>query len=392
MRLVTTWYGSFLVGDDGGLLASATFPKSAPEIAERLRLMREGEVLDEERHVAPAEGGYDVHEDRLTVLPGTERAVGGTPLDGVPSPVDLGFPPTLLRDASLELATASLREALPPDQPVVLYLRAMDLVDREGTRALEMLRAWHAFHFPELGAVVGDEEFLSLVAEDPDRAAILGRRPDLDRGVDAGRPLADGEAEAMRTLARHVIEARSEGRRLREALEEAVLGLAPNLAAVAGPLVGARLIGLAGSLERLSRMPSSTVQLLGAERALFLHIREGAPAPKHGVIFQHPAVHSSPPWLRGRVARALAGKISIAARADVAGTRGDGDLGRELRERFLERVQQLRSQHPQAPPGWKRRRPRDLTRERSGHRGRGRAKGRPGRGGPRQKGRGRRRR
>ncbi len=390
MRLVSTWYGSFLVDEAGGLLASATFPKSAPEVAERLRLMREGEVLDEERRVAPPGDAFLVHEDRLLALEGAERAAGAAPREGVPAPEGLGFPPSLLRDASLQLAASSLREALPPDQPVVLYLRAMDLVDREGSRALEMLRAWHAFHFPELGAVVGDEEFLSLVAEDPDRGAILGRRPDLDRGVDAGRPLAPGEAEAMAALARHVLETRTEGRRLREALEGAVLSVAPNLSAVAGPLVGARLIGLAGSLERLSRMPSSTVQLLGAERALFLHIREGAPAPKHGVIFQHPVVHSSPPWLRGRVARALAGKISIAARGDVAGTRPDGDLGRELRERFLERAQQLRIQHPQAPPGWKRRRPRDMTRD--GSRRRGRPKGRSKRGGPRQRGGGRGRR
>jgi len=196
----------------------------------------------------------------------------------------------------------------------------------------------------------------------------------------------------MGALARHVLETRAEGRRLREALEVAVLDSAPNLAAVAGPLVGARLIGLAGSLERLSRMPSSTIQLLGAERALFLHIREGAPAPKHGVIFQHPAVHSSPPWLRGRVARALAGKIAIAARADAAGTRADDELGRELRGRFLERVQHLRVQHPQAPPGWRRRRPKDLTRERPRHRGRGRPGGKGGRGGAHQRGKGRRHR
>jgi nucleolar protein 56 len=154
---------------------------------------------------------------------------------------------------------------------------------------------------------------------------------------------------------------------------------APNIAVLAGPLVGARLLSHAGSLDRLSRMPSSTIQLLGAEKALFLHIKEGAPAPKHGVIFQHPAVHSSPPWLRGRVARALAGKIAIAARGDAMDRRPDGSLGGELREQFLKRVQSLRIEQPQPPAGWKRRRPRDM------------AKGRKARGrrGPKKKGRGR---
>jgi nucleolar protein 56 len=171
----------------------------------------------------------------------------------------------------------------------------------------------------------------------------------------------------MAAMARHIRDTRTEGRHLRETLEEAMVGTAPNLAALAGPLVGARLLSLAGSLERLSRMPSSTIQLLGAEKALFLHIKEGTPSPKHGVIFQHPSVHSSPPWLRGKVARALAGKLAIAARADAFDSRPDGSLGRELREAFSERVQQLRSEQPQPPLGWKRRRP-----EPRGHGGRGR--------------------
>ncbi|MCK5413857.1 MAG: hypothetical protein KAJ35_00595, partial [Thermoplasmata archaeon] len=89
-----------------------------------------------------------------------------------------------------------------------------------------------------------------------------------------------------------------------------------------------------------------------------------------------------PPWLRGRVARALAGKIAIAVRGDAIGTHPDGSLGAELREVFLKRVQQLRIEHPQPPAGWKRRRPRD---DKRGKRGGGRGKGR---GGPRQKGRG----
>ena len=395
MRLVTTWYGSFALDEDGTVLASALFPKSAEEIADRLKLIREGEVLDEDIQVAPAGEEFTVSEDRLLALDGATRQDGGTDLPQVPGPEEMGFGPELLRDASLALATSSIREALPEDQPVVLYLRAMDLVEQEATRSLEMLRAWHSFHFPELGALVGDEEFIALVSGGPDRAVILSVRPDLDPGVDAGRSLAPGEGDAMASLARHIKESRAEGRRLRETLEEAIVDVAPNLSVLAGPLVGARLLSLAGSLDRLARMPSSTIQLLGAEKALFLHIKEGAPAPKHGVIFQHPSVHSSPPWLRGKVARALAGKIAIAVRGDVMDSRPDGSLGGELREQFLGRVQYLRIQQPQPPAGWKRRRYRDEKRGKGGRGGPGRGRGGPGkgrggpgkgRGGPRKKG------
>jgi nucleolar protein 56 len=386
MRLVTTWYGCFLVNGEGDVLASSPFPKVASEIADRLKLIREGEVLDEEILVAPKDIPFEVTEDRLLSLDGAERVGDASPDVIVPGPEEIGMPPSMLREASLALATSSIKDALPEDQPVILYLRAMDLVEREGTRSLEMLRYWHSFHFPELGVLVGDGEFLSLLSEDPAREAILARRPDLDQGVDAGRSLAPGEGEAMSAMARHIRDARAEGHRLREALEAAMEDAAPNITVLAGPLVGARLLSLAGSLDRLARMPSSTIQLLGAEKALFLHIKEGAPAPKHGVIFQHPSVHSSPPWLRGKVARALAGKIAIAARGDAMDSRPDGSLGRELRETFLARVQKLRSEQPQPPAGWKRSRPRTETR-----RGRGRSKqgrGKQGRGRPRGKGRG----
>ncbi len=391
MRLVTTWYGSFVIDEDGTVLASAPFPGSATEIADRLKLIREREVLDEELKVAPQGGPFSVSEERLLVLDGAERLPPDASPLAVPGPEEVGMPSELLREASLLLATSSIAEALPEDQPVVLYLRAMDLVEREGTKSLEMLRYWHSFHFPELGALVDDREFIALLSDDPGRDAILDRRPDLDPGMDAGRPLAPGENEAMAAMARHIRETRTEGRLLREKLEEAMHDTAPNLEALAGPLVGARLLSLAGSLERLSRMPSSTIQLLGAEKALFLHIKEGAPAPKHGVIFQHPSVHSSPPWLRGRVARALAGKLAIAARADFVGSRPDGTLGLELREGFLKRAQQLRSEQPVPPAGWRRRRP--DTRQRTG-KGKGSRRGGRGtghrKGGKKSKGRSRR--
>ena len=375
MRLVTTWYGTFLLDDDGKLMDSAPFPRKAEEVMERLRLIREGEVLDEELRLAPRDLSFGVTEDRMLALEGAEKVSGPIASDYLPSPESLDMDPSLLREASLQLATASIKDALPPDQPVVLYLRAMDQVDREGSRSLEMLRAWHSFHFPELGALVNDSEFLTLVRNGASRERILGERPELDPGVDAGRPLSPGEGEAMSGMADHILGAMEEARRLRVHLEKAIIEAAPNLAVLAGPLVGARLLNLAGSLERLARLPSSTIQLLGAERALFLHIREGAPAPKHGVIFQHPVVHSSPPWLRGRMARALAGKIAIASRADAYGTRTDGELGRELREQFLTRASELRAAHPDPPPGWRRRRPQEDHRSAKGRRGR---RGRPG--------------
>ncbi|RXE56514.1 RNA-processing protein [Methanoculleus taiwanensis] len=90
----------------------------------------------------------------------------------------------------------------------------------------------------------------------------------------------------------------------------------PNCSALIGGLVAARLASRAGGLEALARMPGSTIQVIGSERALFSHLRSGSPPPKHGIIFQHRRVHNAPKEVRGRVARVLAGKLGIAARID----------------------------------------------------------------------------
>ena len=76
------------------------------------------------------------------------------------------------------------------------------------------------------------------------------------------------------------------------------------------------MISRAGSLPRLAVLPASTIQILGAEKALFRALKTGSSPPKHGLLFQHPLIHSAPKWQRGKIARALAAKIAIAARID----------------------------------------------------------------------------
>ena len=81
-------------------------------------------------------------------------------------------------------------------------------------------------------------------------------------------------------------------------------------------MLGARLISLAGSLEKLAEFPSSTIQVIGASKALFKHLRARAPSPKHGIIYSHPLINTAPWWVRGKIARAVAAKLSLAARID----------------------------------------------------------------------------
>ena len=93
--------------------------------------------------------------------------------------------------------------------------------------------------------------------------------------------------------------------------------VAPNVAFIAGPVLAAKLIEKAGGLKRLGMIPSSTIQVLGAEKAMFRAVKSNARPPKHGLLYQHPYVNGAPRNRRGNRARSLAAKIAIAARADV---------------------------------------------------------------------------
>ena len=99
-------------------------------------------------------------------------------------------------------------------------------------------------------------------------------------------------------------------------LDEIMEGFCRNLKTVAGTVIGAKLMEKAGSLKKLAVMPASTVQLLGAEKALFRHIKSGAKSPKHGLIHEHPFVNQAKYFEKGKRSRLLADKISLAVRID----------------------------------------------------------------------------
>ncbi|WP_018259220.1 NOP5/NOP56 family protein [Halomicrobium katesii] len=170
------------------------------------------------------------------------------------------------------------------------------------------------------------------------------RSADAGSGVEYARELAASEpsdpaGERVQSLAQRVVDLDEEADRLRAYIDRTAPEVAPNLAALAGPVLAARLVSLAGGLESLAKKPSGTVQVLGAEDALFAHLRGSAPSPKHGIIFTHEAVRGTHPDHRGSAARALAGKLTIAARID----HYSGDLRPDLQAELDERIEAIQS-------------------------------------------------
>ena len=204
------------------------------------------------------------------------------------------------------------------DQQLVHAVRAMADCERTANELAERVAEWGGSRYGEAGSGVG---YARRIAEG-------------DVGDSDG---ADGGDRALRSLAERVVAVSEEADELRAYIERTAPAVAPNLSMLAGPVLAARLVSLAGGLEPLAKQPSGTVQVLGAEDALFAHLRGGAPSPKHGIIFTHEYVSGTRREDRGSAARALAGKLSIAARIDHYSGDRRPDLQRELDER-MERI------------------------------------------------------
>ncbi|MFB6353217.1 MAG: NOP5/NOP56 family protein [Halobacteriales archaeon] len=221
-----------------------------------------------------------------------------------------------LNAAAVRAARAAAGEhERAPDQQLVHAVRAMDDCARVANELAERLAEWAGAHYGE--SAVGLEYARELAAREPDspvEARIVG-------------------------LAERVADLADERDELRAFVEREAPVVAPNLSALAGPVLSARLVALAGGLKPLARKPSGTLQVLGAEDALFAHLRGDAPSPKHGVIYTHEYVRGTAPEERGSAARALAGKLSLAARVDYY----SGERKPELDAALEARIERIRS-------------------------------------------------
>jgi nucleolar protein 56 len=162
-----------------------------------------------------------------------------------------------------------------------------------------------------------------------------------------GADMAEQDLAEIQALSKNVLELYELRKNMEHYVEKTMEEVAPNTKAVAGALLGARLIAIAGSLQNLAMRPASTIQVLGAEKALFRSLKTGARPPKHGLIFQHTLLHDAKRWQRGKIARAIAGKLAIAARSDAFGGKYVGD---KLKADIDKRLAEIREKYKEPPP------------------------------------------
>ncbi len=348
MVLTTKWFGSFLC-EEGKVRRAALFPKDPDEIASRLDKMRKGEVLEEEASLASS--AKQVTDRRLAEFGKVVRFDSS-----FVRPEDYGFSLELYRQATIALAKRAVKESIGPDVHLGHAVRAYDDLVFVINTISERLHEWYGLHFPELENVVSGEAYARAVSEHGSRAAVLAA---LNLKMDSiGSDVAPEDLASIQVLSNALKESISSRAKLEKYIDSRMHEVAPNVSELVGPIIGARLIMKAGSLRRLAILPSGTIQLLGAEKAMFRHLKQGSRPPKHGLLFAHPLVHNAPPWQRGAIARALASKICLAARADAY---SHNDISALLTDQLEKRLLQIKDQHPNAPrkpTGRDRKRPR----------------------------------
>ncbi len=232
------------------------------------------------------------------------------------------------------------------DLILIVVTRTIEDLDKIINTLGERLEDWYSIYFPELNIKDREKyaEFIlefdkSSTEEELKKLGSKGRSIYSKMQRSVGADFTNEDLEECRNLAKALLALYIERKSLQRYQRDLVCAIAPNTSELIGPELTSKLIAHVGSLRKLALLPASAIQILGAEKALFKHLRnKKVPSPKHGLIFMHPKISSTKKSLRGKVARALAAKISLALKADAFGS---NNLGKKLKKEFEERFKEI---------------------------------------------------
>lgn len=211
------------------------------------------------------------------------------------------------------------KESASEDKHLIQAINSIDEIDESISKLIERIREWYALYFPEMDTIKNNETYIKLISQNKTKENIVKAKPDAfpTEIIDINEDIDPNDLEIMNNYANSIYELQKTRKNIEEYIDKKMETIAPNLRLLVGSSLGAKLISHAGGLKRLAMYPSSTVQIMGAEKALFRHLKSGDRPPKYGLIYQHPQVRGAKWWNRGKVARMLAGMISHAVRRDV---------------------------------------------------------------------------
>jgi len=242
------------------------------------------------------------------------------------------------------------------DVMIIQAVALIDDLDKEINNYAMRLKEWYSWHFPELAKIVGDNmvyaqvvhtigirtntatvDLTSFVPEDVQSEIREAAE------ISMGTEILEEDEDKIKVLCEQVITITEYRASLAEYLKTRMAAIAPNLTTIVGEIVGARLISHAGSLINLAKMPASTVQILGAEKAFFRAIKTKHNTPKYGIIYHASIVGQATPKLKGKISRTLAAKCSLCIRYDALGESPDGKFGANNRSYVESKLKHLES-------------------------------------------------
>ncbi|GFZ02832.1 NOP56-like pre RNA processing ribonucleoprotein [Actinidia rufa] len=240
------------------------------------------------------------------------------------------------------------------DTMIIQAIGLLDDLDKELNTYAMRVREWYGWHFPELAKIVTDNILYAKVvklmgsrsnAAKIDFSEILPEEVETELKeaamISMGTEVSDLDLMNIKELCDQVLSLAEYRAQLYDYLKSRMNTIAPNLTALVGELVGARLIAHGGSLLNLAKQPGSTVQILGAEKALFRALKTKHATPKYGLIYHASLIGQAAPKHKGKIARSLAAKAAIAIRYDALGDSQDNSLGLENRAKLEARLRNL---------------------------------------------------
>ncbi|KAH9752086.1 Nop domain-containing protein [Citrus sinensis] len=240
------------------------------------------------------------------------------------------------------------------DTMIIQAIGLLDDLDKELNTYAMRVREWYGWHFPELAKIIQDNILYAKAVKlmgDRSNAAKLDFSEILPEEVEAqlkeaamismGTEVSDLDLLNIKELCDQVLSLAEYRAQLYDYLKSRMNTVAPNLTALVGELVGARLIAHGGSLLNLAKQPGSTVQILGAEKALFRALKTKHATPKYGLIYHASLVGQAAPKHKGKISRSLASKTALAIRYDALGDGQDNSMGLENRAKLEARLRNL---------------------------------------------------
>jgi len=253
------------------------------------------------------------------------------------------------------------------DNMVIQSIATLDQLDKDVNTLAMRTREWYSWHFPELIKIVNDNILyarlarfigdrstlnegsvgaLKKITEDEEQALLIIRAAKGSMGYD----VAEYDLKLMKRFADRVVQLAEMRIHLSAYLKKKMYDIAPNLSVLIGEVVGARLINHAGSLTSLAKYPASTVQILGAEKALFRALKTRSATPKYGLIFNCSFITRAKAKDKGRISRYLANKCSIASRIDAFSDSSTTKFGESLCQQVEDRLKYLEGNDPNYVP------------------------------------------